>query len=1498
MRIYCKFATNMARLLLLISLLFISFSSYSADYFWVGNSGDWSDLSHWASASGGAGNAFGSLPTTADNVFFDANSFSIIGETVTIDVDANTANLNFTGVTNSPIIDGAAARTITVAATLTFVAGLTHDYSGNYIFSSTGSVTIISATKVFNGNVLFDGTGGTFTLSENLVVTGEIGLSRGVFDMAGFAVTTNSIDANKSTNFRAIDFGGSPVTITGTGTVLDLRGNTANLIIIPTATIIDFTNINDITVEAGNITKTLPNLTFSNCINDIDINTGNVENNTERISFGNIIVAQNDASITVDGNNDDSNIKTIQSVTLPNDCRYIIGSGDGTGGFGGTNHSVVTGDFIVGNNGVGDIRGDYFEIGGNFDAGTGTDCNFNRHTQFLGDFILDGTGTNHIILNRDAEFSNDVIINGESIIRLDEDANIAGDIVIANNIDVNFNNSGTGAITTLLGTLSMGTESTLDLGGGTVGLFTLANLVMADRTQLNINNNSSITSIGNLTLSSFSIVRFNTNGNTNITGTLTAAGSCNIWMWLKSLIDGTQATVSFSSPQTAAFNICQDINCSSSNFTNNNGVDLSNNAGISFPTGTAAITFFWVGSTTGNDKLGTFSTGVNDDWSNPDNWSTTSGNYSSTNSCIPGAQDNVVFNAGSFTGGAGNVDLDLFIQGCNDITFTGIPGGCTMDAGLGTTAREFIILGNTSLNGNLDNQYEGLTTFSAIDGTTRTITSNGSNFFGNIEFDFIGGNWSISDDLDMDGGERADVVFRNGTVNANSHTWTIEDDWTVAAGTFTASISTIIFDGPASQASRQEIISNNNSFFNLHVNRGTNGGAAEDQVRMEDVLTVNNDLLVIVGALVDNGFQITGSVAGDMEVRNGARIILGKTNFSTLFPTNYITTNIDLKEAGQVRYNSSIAQTISSEPEYGRLYLTNRAADPGLAVKTLDGPIIINDLLFIDDYNHLVDDGFQITGDGGEEIQMDANSVMSLGSATVATEFPLNYTTFDINAPSTIIYNSGLNQTVKSIAGTGDARYSNLTFTNAAGGGTPIKTLEGDIIVRGDITININNELDVDVVNDFDIELQGDWINDGDFNEHEGLVNLTGNDAQTITSGGTEEEFYDFTVANTNTGGVTIEDDISVSNLLTFSDGVIYEGASTDELVTIEDGANVTGASDASHVDGRVEKIGTMAFDFPVGKNDLYRPISIGIPTVAASGFRAEYFNITPHPTFDINAIAATIDHVSNCEHWILDRTTPSGDASVTLSWDANSCGVTNLSDLIVARWDGNSWEDEGSNGTPTGNNAAGTVTSVANVVTFSPFTLGSISANNPLPISLISFNAAPTDQNTVRLSWQTASEINNDYFTVERSKDAATWEKVLTMNGAGNSSQILSYKDVDYSPYWGTSYYRLLQTDFDGKYSYSKVVPVNFISQQQLSVYPNPTSGLINVSFKNQLLTNVIFTLYDVSGRLVKTKTYQPQEEGFQNFKININELKRGSYFYTLELDDQIYSDKIIKTD
>lgn len=105
----------------------------------------------------------------------------------------------------------------------------------------------------------------------------------------------------------------------------------------------------------------------------------------------------------------------------------------------------------------------------------------------------------------------------------------------------------------------------------------------------------------------------------------------------------------------------------------------------------------------------------------------------------------------------------------------------------------------------------------------------------------------------------------------------------------------------------------------------------------------------------------------------------------------------------------------------------------------------------------------------------------------------------------------------------------------------------------------------------------------------------------------------------------------------------------------------------------------------------------------------------------------------------------------------------------------------------------------------------------SPLPIELIQFDAQLNPKNQVDLLWITATEINNDYFTVERSIDANNFEPVKELDGAGNSTQLIYYQTKDEHPYKGLSYYRLKQTDFDGNYTYSQIISI--MIEQELSL-------------------------------------------------------------------------------
>ena len=122
-------------------------------------------------------------------------------------------------------------------------------------------------------------------------------------------------------------------------------------------------------------------------------------------------------------------------------------------------------------------------------------------------------------------------------------------------------------------------------------------------------------------------------------------------------------------------------------------------------------------------------------------------------------------------------------------------------------------------------------------------------------------------------------------------------------------------------------------------------------------------------------------------------------------------------------------------------------------------------------------------------------------------------------------------------------------------------------------------------------------------------------------------------------------------------------------------------------------------------------------------------------------------------------------------------------------------------------------------------FHIGSINdIDSPLPIELLSFNAT-LKNSEVELKWSTASETNNDYFTIERATDVEHFEPILTHDGKGTSKELNHYSVVDSSPLYGRSYYRLKQTDFDGKFTYSELKTIDYDGPEfaTLTAYPNP---------------------------------------------------------------------------
>jgi hypothetical protein len=177
-------------------------------------------------------------------------------------------------------------------------------------------------------------------------------------------------------------------------------------------------------------------------------------------------------------------------------------------------------------------------------------------------------------------------------------------------------------------------------------------------------------------------------------------------------------------------------------------------------------------------------------------------------------------------------------------------------------------------------------------------------------------------------------------------------------------------------------------------------------------------------------------------------------------------------------------------------------------------------------------------------------------------------------------------------------------------------------------------------------------------------------------------------------------------------------------------------------------------------------------------------------------------------------------------------------------------------------------------------FTLGTINSNQtPLPIELINFEVKPVSQDYVNISWQTKSEINNDYFTIEKSKNNIDWKDLEFISGSGNSSSNLTYSAKDNSPFIGVSYYRLKQTDFNGQQTFSEIKRINLksYSDNPVNIYPNPSDQKITVIGNIDQVNQI--TIFNVLGENLTnqvsiTKTSQNE------FVIDFLNLSKGIYF------------------
>jgi len=188
------------------------------------------------------------------------------------------------------------------------------------------------------------------------------------------------------------------------------------------------------------------------------------------------------------------------------------------------------------------------------------------------------------------------------------------------------------------------------------------------------------------------------------------------------------------------------------------------------------------------------------------------------------------------------------------------------------------------------------------------------------------------------------------------------------------------------------------------------------------------------------------------------------------------------------------------------------------------------------------------------------------------------------------------------------------------------------------------------------------------------------------------------------------------------------------------------------------------------------------------------------------------------------------------------------------------------------------------------------IELTEALPVELTSFKGNET-QKTNTLNWQTAAEINNDYFEIERSVDGRDFEVIGMEEGNGTTTLSSHYRFIDRSPLI-TGYYRLRQVDFDGAFEYSDIIMVkreDHDAKHDLIIYPNPVKDNMKIEYQTAKSQESTVSVMNMTGQILSVQIVTSQE-GRNILDLNSADFPTGSYILRIDLGDKLLSKLFIK--
>jgi hypothetical protein len=418
-------------------------------------------------------------------------------------------------------------------------------------------------------------------------------------------------------------------------------------------------------------------------------------------------------------------------------------------------------------------------------------------------------------------------------------------------------------------------------------------------------------------------------------------------------------------------------------------------------------------------------------------------------------------------------------------------------------------------------------------------------------------------------------------------------------------------------------------------------------------------------------------------------------------------------------------------------------------------------------------------------------------------------------------------------------------------------------------------------------------------------------------------EFYNVVIDNSS-GGVDLSTaDIGYSNSLTMTNGIITTG--TDDTVYIEStsaSAMPTGSS-TSFINGIIK--------FNIAENTDTYTIPLGDGTASSDYYRVDFVNnnlqgvkyitarvVSGSPDgYDASALAACNDSSTQAGITAFKLKELSSESYLKLTPNEQPTGGSYGLNIYTENYAKSTWTNnkvaifkrsEGTTdncawsiaGTLPADNATGRLKtdsylSFTGATSFSVIVPGG-QGGGGLPVSLSAFDALLNDEGKVDISWTTMSEQDNDFFSVHRTADVDTFEEVEEVPSAGNSIVRIDYSVTDEDPLFGTSYYRLMQQDYDGMQTYSDMVAVNNNFIANLTSFSLFYEGNQTINLRYTLGGEAQYnvSVYDISGKIIYSDVLN-LAAGTDNTQLNITDLSKGLYFINLSSGQELYSQKIV---